>query len=238
LGRYYGLSLYAGGILVPPDMIDGAVGELALESEHPFSVVVSQMPELMPTSACPTPSLPVHVGGSRGLGDATVGLLYLSPDTYAWHATTACHAIPADQTVVNVGGFRAQVVAREPSTDICILRLDGGDRLHGQCRPIRNVSSRPPRLNWPATFDGITSGPTRTLVRAVDPSIGMFGFPNPSHVYTDNDTAEGDSGAVLLDEDREAVGFAAYRTAYGAEPAMSVWIWAKQALMAVGLEGV
>ena len=50
-------------------------------------------------------------------------------------------------------------------------------------------------------------------------------------VYTEPDTAHGDSGAALIDEDGYIVGFAHSLSRYG-PPKFSTWVWAEQVYMA------
>jgi len=51
-------------------------------------------------------------------------------------------------------------------------------------------------------------------------------------VYTEADTAKGDSGAALIDEDDHIVGFAYGRSPIDSPAQYSSWVWAEQVYMA------
>ena len=95
--------------------------------------------------------------------------------------------------------------------------------------------TRPPREPSPGFFTGAASGPTETVIRShhpclIDPQTRLL-----CCVYTDSDTAEGDSGAALIDEDDKIVGFAMGRSSYDSRVQFSYWAWAQQVYTAHGL---
>jgi hypothetical protein len=52
-------------------------------------------------------------------------------------------------------------------------------------------------------------------------------------VYTNADTAPGDSGAALIDEEDDSIlGFARRRSGFGSKVGYSSWVWAWQVYMA------
>lgn len=103
-------------------------------------------------------------------------------------------------------------------------------RLLDKARSARmhRVQTLPPRHPEAAFFDGAASSYVKTKIRGHDPSILLASTNFASKVYTDNDTREGDSGAILYDSGENIIGFAAFRSAYKEDPSYSVWIWARQ----------
>ena len=92
-----------------------------------------------------------------------------------------------------------------------------------------------PTLYRFATFDGAVSGSTRTRVTSFDLAIVD---PDPDElawVYTEPDTARGDSGAALIDEDDFIVGFARRISGYDSDMQYSSWTSALMVYMAHNL---
>jgi S1-C subfamily serine protease len=57
-------------------------------------------------------------------------------------------------------------------------------------------------------------------------------------VQTGADTNTGDSGSALINQDDKVIGFAFERAAFGEKPQITDWIWAANALSALGLTPV
>lgn len=95
--------------------------------------------------------------------------------------------------------------------------------------PLRNVG---PGINLPVHFSGLTSGSQSTIIQAIDPSIPFIkpssGIINQQKVYTPPSSQPGDSGAALIDAQDNVIGFATYRTGFGAIVPFSVWVWAEE----------
>jgi len=89
-----------------------------------------------------------------------------------------------------------------------------------------------PKLYGPAFFTGAASGYVRTRITSFDTAI-FDRKPGPMcRVYTEPDTAQGDSGAALIDEEDYIVGFAYGRSPYDAPIQYSSWVWAEQVYIA------
>ena len=89
-----------------------------------------------------------------------------------------------------------------------------------------------PRAFSEAFFSGAASGFKPTTIHTHDPGIVD---PQPDllcRVYTNPDTAEGDSGAALIDKDDYIVGFAMGISGYNSPWKYSYWVWAQQVYMA------
>jgi hypothetical protein len=67
------------------------------------------------------------------------------------------------------------------------------------------------------------------------PDIPFVQPYNQLKVFTDDKTAQGDSGAALLDGANYILGFAFYRTGINATPAQSAWIWAESVFTSLNL---
>jgi hypothetical protein len=194
---------------------------------QPGGVVVVRRPRLVQTSGL-VPAAPVRTFAGE---TSTAGMVF-EVSSHELLITAANHAVTDDS--VEVAGVPAEVVGRHGGTDSCVLRVryTPDCALFVRARQLHHqlVQTLPPRPHEDARFVGAASGLVHTKVRAHDPSI-MFRMPEfASKLYTDCDTVDGDSGATLYDSKGKAIGFAAYRTAYGEDPSYSVWIWAKQVL--------
>lgn len=95
--------------------------------------------------------------------------------------------------------------------------------------PLKNVG---PGINTPVKFTGITSQNSSTIIQAIDPSIPFIkpssNIINMQKVYTPPSSQPGDSGAALIDDKNNVIGFAAYRTGYNSPIPFSVWVWADE----------
>jgi hypothetical protein len=208
--------------------------ELAGSSE--FGVAIVNAPREIPTCAL-SPAVSLRSADNNPV--ATLGSFLTDTDmehTDVCLATTAEHALGQRPRALVIDGFPLEVVRRHKSTDSCLVRvnrsiLDGRQR-NGLKGPLQGKA---PRLYSRATFDGATSGPTPTRITAFMPEIFDPPPGEKCKVYTEADTAMGDSGAALIDEDDFIVGFAYQRSSYESPLQFSSWVWAEQVYMAHNL---
>jgi hypothetical protein len=114
-----------------------------------------------------------------------------------------------------------------------------------ECRQPIGARQRPVRtrleaiaLPSGATFSGATSGSVSCEVSAADPIIPLFhvGYATGvARIYTNACTREGDSGAVLMTTEGEAIGQASLTTTPGQPLAFSVWTWMAGVEAALGV---
>jgi hypothetical protein len=113
-----------------------------------------------------------------------------------------------------------------------LVRVNRSILASRQRNGLKGPLRKTPREPGPAFFDGAKSGLTTTIITTHDPAIID---PQPDElcrVYTDADTAPGDSGAALIDEDDFIAGFARRRSGYNSLVQYSSWVWAEQVYMA------
>jgi hypothetical protein len=152
-------------------------------------------------------------------------------------ATTAKHALGRSSRTLTVDGSRLEVVRRHNPSDSCLVRVSksalDGREWTGHKGPLRI----PPREYGSASFNGAKSGYTRTVIIGYDKAI-FDRKPSPMcRVYTNPDTAKGDSGAALIDDDNHIVGFAYGQSPLDSPVRYSSWVWAEQVYMAHDLFG-
>ena len=212
------------------DEIANTLEEIAEFQE--FGIVMARRPRLESTG-CVSPA--VRISMSTG-ATSTAGFFARPPNADFVIITTANHAV-AEDAQVSVAGRPGSILHRSDISDSCLISVPTNifgeeDSLVAIAQDfnLHGVLTRPPRNPAPGVFDGATSGLCQTVIRAHDPSVALNQMNFATKVYTDSDTNEGDSGALLFDEDGMAVGVAAWRTAYGSDPAYAIWIWASQVL--------
>jgi hypothetical protein len=148
--------------------------------------------------------------------------------------TTALHALGRQRSGVFVKGVPGNVRSRDVITDSCFIELEHS-RLPpcGTCRgPMTGVT---PGRGEEAWFDGITSGRVTTHVDGWTPELP---WPTPgvqSRIITPVVTVGGDSGAALVSEAGDVIGFALNRTGFNSKSPHSAWIWAESVFSALHL---
>ncbi len=219
------LRRFALGGLLGPETLLGSARELASSAE--FGMAIINAPFEIPTSAL-SPAVPLEAYGHpvATLGSFLTDVEATADDTCL--ATTANHALGRHWRTLTIGGSPPEIVHRHKPSDSCLVRVNKSimdDRLrYGLKGPLRKT----PRLNAPAFFDGAISGPTSTLITAIDLAIMDPRPEEMRRVYTEPATVPGDSGAALIDEDDCIVGFAHTRSGYGSPAKFSAWVWAEQ----------
>ena len=153
----------------------------------------------------------ISVGASRagGTGGATGSGFVLDREGYI---LTNEHVVEdADSVKVRFGEggpANARIVGADPSSDLALLKVDGGD---DRLRPLPLGSSSRLKVGQPAVAIGSPFGLegslTTGIVSAVDRSItAPNGFPIDGVLQTDAAINPGNSGGPLLDADGRVVG--------------------------------
>jgi len=193
-------------------------------------IVLSRRPRMVWLCA-PSP----HVVVRRGAALSSAGIF--CRDRHGRLGVTAClHGTGPAGTEVTVGGTPAAVEITDAVQDMVFIPLD-------ENYPVPSVRGRAgvrceraPSESEPVFFDGAGSqGKVDTRVRSHDAGILRRRPSVQLKVQTPADTNAGDSGAALIDADDRIVGFGFERTGIGEYPEFTDWIWADNALSAMGL---
>jgi hypothetical protein len=213
-----------------PAILVRSSAELAAFRE--FGIAVARAPEQMETCSL-SPAVAVIDDDNEVL--ATLGTV-LHTRKFGWIATTADHAVPQNATSVKVGNSSLRVMRRHKESDSCLLEIAPAlfkeHEQKGLGGPLRGL---PPMQYAPVTFFGGSSMHALTRIHGYDTSIIDPQADEMSKIYTDADTAPGDSGAALIDSQDKILGFSLRRSRYDAPIRFSVWVWAEQVYMAHSL---
>jgi len=220
-----------------PDMTErerallGGVDGAMIEAAAPH-VIHTRLPRMEPLCV-PTP--PIEVGCPPQI--STAGLF--CRDAQGTLGITAClHGTGPVGTRVTVGLREFEVRLAHPVQDLVFIPLPSDYNfplLLGRGGPCRD---RAPGQGDPVRFVGVKSGATTTWISSHDTGLLRQRATVQLKVQTGPDANPGDSGAVLIDADDRVVGFAFERSAYGDKPEFTDWIWAANALAALGLSPV
>jgi hypothetical protein len=200
--------------LAPPQVLTELI------ENQPFSVVVTA-PIEEELTLVPSPHTPVH-GQS---GTSTAGL-YVQDGMQRVGVTAAEHAVLPGSSVT-VDGLSGNVLTRDSLTDSCFIHVPG---ISPRGKPSHGPLQLAPRQHEAVTFEGYAtpSGNARIIawnyeLPYIDPNLQQT-------VRTDLITAQGDSGAALVDTSGYVVGFAHSRSSSSAVATYSSWIWADAVL--------
>lgn len=194
-------------------------------------IVLTRLPRMVPICV-PQPGKAVMFGEMI----STAGILCC--DAEGTLGVTACfHGTGPVGTKVKIGGRECVVKRASELQDLVFIPVDkdftylglrgrGGLRGQGDLAPAEGDSA------W---FDGATNANTETWVQSVDRSIFRNAPGTQLRFQTDRDTDHGDSGSALLDSQDRILGFAHRMTDYGEHPEFADWVWAPNALRALGL---
>ena len=216
------------------DTLAESAQELAASSS--FGVAIVNAPREVPTCSL-SPAVSLQSASNDPV--ATLGSFFIDAGTVdTCLATTANHALGRRSRTLKIDGATLEVVRRHNRSDSCLVRvhksvLDGRQQ-NGLSGPLHST----PSLYTYATFDGAASGVTRTRITSFDTAIVDPQPDEMCRVYTDADTARGDSGAALVDENDFIVGFAWRRSRYDARVQFSSWVWAEQVYLAHHLPSI
>ncbi|MFZ1991426.1 MAG: hypothetical protein WAW96_16835 [Alphaproteobacteria bacterium] len=191
-------------------------------------VIVTSKPEMV---ALCVPSSCIEVSAALS---STVGVF--CRDAAGALGVTACHhGTGGVGTPVDVGHDHLRVDDANIIQDIVFIKVPSNYSLPSLKQINGVLSQKVPSTYSQATFDGLTSGSVSTRITSFDAGLLQLSPMKQLRVQTPADTNTGDSGAALLSSNNEVIGFAFYRSAYGAFPQFSDWIWADNALKALGL---
>lgn len=202
-----------------------------VSQEGVFGAVLAGEPETIPTGV-PVPSVPVF-DAYQGSLISTLGLVLTRGDELL--ATTARHGVIAAPESVYVGGEKAQLRKDDPVTDSCLLCLDSKSTPPTLMQDRGVLRTVMPPMGSEVYFYRCDEGRVSTVIIQSDLSILEPQQEFASKVYTDADTIPGDSGVALLDSEEKVICFAARRTGFTARIVNSQWIYAAQALEALGV---
>lgn len=231
-------------LVAPPYLIDERAVLEAGKADD-YGVVLSEVPTVEFTSA-PRPALSMTGARSASVGVLATDKLGRSGFTTARHAVIGSgRALGASVTVSTPSGIVTGTVVEEDAiTDSAFVEIAPGTIL-GSTTPVAGpLRGRTPTSYQSAEFDGVTSGLTSTSVTGWSPELPFFFRGSQLKILTKPDTAPGDSGAALLDDPSalgllgaspHVLGFAFYRTGFGATVGFAAWIWAESVYDALGL---
>lgn len=193
-------------------------------SAQPFGAIVVPRPPIEFTR-CPSPPWPVAPSGTSSAAAAvsTAGVVVRNNRNQTG-VTAALHALGGAKQA-SVAGQVCNVVSEDVISDSCFIEVPGCalPPQGGLAGPLRGVT---PRVLDPVKFEGITSSTVATVVTGWSPDLPFVLPYSQLKVLTKPDTNPGDSGAALIDSNDELIGFAFYRTGFGAPIEYAAWIWA------------
>jgi hypothetical protein len=193
-------------------------------------LVVTHMPRMVPLCV---PRPPFDIDGPDEK-ISTAGALVR--DAEGRIGVTACfHGTGTVGTTVRLGSNECQVALATELHDTVFLLLPDRLNLPELYATKGPLADRPPWETEKVVFWGRTSGERTTTVVSVDRGLPTIRPGKQMCVQTRPDTEEGDSGAALVNQSDNLVGFAFQRTAYGEPLEFTDWIWAAAALQALGL---
>jgi hypothetical protein len=197
--------------------------EVARDGELPAAVILASEPGFERLSV---PASPLAITAAL---TSTAGMLVEDRQRAGrLGVTAALHGIdPA--TSVNVAGQTGTVVRTDTVTDSAFVELSpfpsvGVQGTNGV------MSGMTPRGSQKATFVGVTSNASPTIITGWDAQVPTPSSRRQACIYTKRDAQPGDSGAALVTDDNWVVGFAFERTQAGAVPENCSWIWADSVL--------
>lgn len=197
--------------------------------------IVARHPE-MELVGCPSPALEVGcTAPGKPVESSSVGLFCRDADGVV--GITACHhgTGPAG-TPVTVGGLPSVVTLADAIQDIVFVPLPHGYAMPNSARGLNGPrSDRPPYQGEQVHFDGRTTGHKTTVVNSHSPGLLWIDALSQNKVQTPAAVNKGDSGSALVDDDDHVLGFAFRRTRTGQPLEFAEWIWAANALAALGL---
>jgi len=195
-------------------------------------VVLSHNPR-MERLCVPSPCCEVQSASER----STAGIY--CRDSGGRLGVTACfHGTGPAGTDVTVAGTPAKVAIANEVQDIVFIPLPE-EFVPVLASGIMGVlSGRTPSQYSSAYFEGVTSGYTPTSISSHDAALLRNRPSVQLRVQTPADTNKGDSGTALIDGNGHVIGFAFEKSAYGEIPQITDWIWAANALAAIGVQPI
>jgi hypothetical protein len=197
-------------------------------SKNPFSIVVAGMPplELM---KIPGKCVTIDIGGT---GVGTVGVV--AEDNHGRKGVTTALHVVGSHSAVNVDGHHGTIVTKDTISDSCFIEVSPTPSTRSVSNGV--MKGILPRGQQKASFEGDASGSQQTVIDAWSLELPSIQGYNQLKLYTPKVTDPGDSGATLVTDDDYIVGFAFERSAFGANPSFSSWIWAHAVYHALDLK--
>ncbi len=151
---------------------------------------------------------------------------------------TACfHGTGPVGTKVKIDGREYQVTMADRVQDLVFIPVE--DAFAGRSlrclSGVRQKDDLAPARDEVFNFDGSVNPDTDTYAQSCDPWLFNIDANAQIRMQTTRDTDQGDSGSALIDRNDKLAGFAFRMTGYGVRPGFTDWIWAPNALGALGL---
>ena len=202
-----------------------------ISENNPLSVTLASLPEIELTSFLSANPNGVALSQS-GSANSTAGAFATDGNgnvgmTVCLHALNSNSGTISSGSKVYIDGNSATISTIDSLSDSCFavfddqsIQISQGKGLNG---PLQGQS---PTQHGMVEFDGLTSGNIKSNIKGWSFEI-PFGQPySQLKVFTDPDTNPGDSGAGLIDDSDNIIGFAFYRTGITQRIQFSSWIWA------------
>jgi hypothetical protein len=218
------------------ERVAGALSEIGPEGAIELmwisqpEVVVTRLPRMVPLCA-PSPHLAVHCAAKV----SSVGIFCKDPEG-DFGVSASYHGTGPVGTPVTVGTVASEVKHADNLQDIVFIPVAAGN-LSLPVYARKGVRGRPaPSEAEPVTFDGAgTQKKVTTHIKSHDAGILQNSRTLQFRVQTPADANSGDSGSALVDQDDRVVAFGIERTGFGEFPELTHWVWAANALSALGL---
>ncbi len=209
---------------LPPDMAAILTQEVRPE------IIATSMPTMVPLCV-PRP----HVVITCAEEISTAGVYCRDGD--GRFGITACyHGTGPVGTEVEVGLRKYTVELADPVQDIVFIPLGDDYNIRELCGSNGVVTDRAPGQQERATFEGSTSEQeVETIISSHDAGLLRRRATVQLKLQTRPDAQRGDSGSALIDQSGKVMAFAFERTAFGEYPEFTDWIWADNAMAALGL---
>ena len=205
------------------DTIEHPVTALEALSAQPFGILLLPAPRMLPAASLPLPPIKVsepNVGATSTAGVHCVNANGKVGVTAAWHAVE-----DAINGMVKVDNHPGRVVSHDLITDSAFIEV--GLQVSTPASRLKLLSNLPPRQHEPVTFDGAQSGHRSGKVTGWSPQLPAVSRFAQLVVTTNPISAQGDSGAALLDGQGILLGFCHEISEFGAVNPYSSWIWAE-----------
>ena len=216
-----------------------ALAESGLESAMELmwiarpEVILSRRPKMKPLCA-PSPHVSVDFQGEI----STAGVF--CRDASGTLGVTAClHGTGKAGTAVTIAGRTFTVRDVDAVQDLVFIPIGDDYAVPATCAKSGIRRDHAPSEAEKVWFEG--AGSQRrvdTRVKSHDAGLLRKRPTIQLKVQTPADTNSGDSGAALIDDRDCVVGFGFERTGYGDFPEITDWIWADNALAALGLTAI
>jgi hypothetical protein len=192
-------------------------------------ILLTRRPRMIPLCV-PSPHMKIESGEKI----STAGVFCRDADDDL--GVTGCfHGTGPVGTKVNVGLRECRVKHASEVQDLVFIPLGKGYDM-ARIAGLGGVrDDREPARADHVRFDGAVNQNRETRIFSTDTGLLRARPTIMLKLQTDPDTDQGDSGSALLDEHDKVLGFAFERTAYDDYPQFTDWIWASNALRALGL---